>query len=376
MYCTGVASRVVLHIGAAKTGTTFLQAVLFRNKDTLEAQGILVPGDTRRDHGRAASGIRKGPSSKKFAEWERLVALAHQWPGTVVISNEWLSMAPRASARRALELLGDTETHVVFTTRDFIDQIPSAWQETLKLGVSTTLEGFIESLDGTDSHSEVLPDVAAMRLRWKWSVLDPAEVLPRWCANVPPERVHVVTVPSKSAGVGWLWQRFAAVLGIDPESCDTDVPHVRQSMGVESARLLQEVGPTLRSAVGGDEGFGQQAFPWVLSYFSHELLVPRGGHPIAMSPSAFASVRERSHQTIERLTAAGYDIVGDLEDLTSSSTPADARHPSDVSDRELLDLSLPLLGELLGRVRQEYLRASEAPDAHIDVAVTGGNGRE
>lgn len=366
-----MASRVVLHIGAAKTGTTFLQAVLFQNKRGLAAQGVLVPGASRRDHGRAATGIRKGSSSKKYADWARLVKLAHQWPGTVVISNEWLSMAPGEHVHEALKLLGDTETHIVFTTRDFIDQIPSAWQETLKLGVSSTLEGFIESLEATDHGSEVLPDVAAMRLRWKWSVLDPAEVLPRWAMNLPAEQVHVVTVPSKSAGVGWLWQRFAAVLGIDPDSCSTDVPHVRQSMGVESARLLQEVGPILRTAVGGDEGFGQEAFPWILNYFSHELLVPRGGHPIAMSPSAFMSIREHSQWTIQRLESAGYQVVGDLADLTSSVTPPGARHPSDVSDRELLDLSLPLLGQLLGRVREESLRADQGTRATHDVALLG-----
>ena len=360
MYRCRVANRVVLHVGAPKTGTTFLQGVLFQNRERLRALGVLVPGVSRREHGKAATGVRKGPASSKYADWERLVAQTHSWPKTVVISNEWFSMAPSEHARLALEDLGNTEKHIVFTARDFIDQVPSAWQETLKLGVSSTLEGFIKSLDAADSGGEVLPDVAVMRDRWRWSVFDPAEVLDRWAADLPPDRLHVVTVPPRGADPNLLWRRFAGLLGIDPDACETKVDQTRQSVGVESARLLQEIGPVLRSAVGADKGIGHEAFPWVRQYFSQELLVPRGGRPIAMRQSEFAMIRERSHQSVQRVRAAGYDVVGDLLDLSSSAAAPGARHPDGVTDRELLELAMPLLGDLLRRVREEYLRAEEA----------------
>ncbi|MDQ3307839.1 MAG: hypothetical protein M3499_05720 [Actinomycetota bacterium] len=49
--------------------------------------------------------------------------------------------------------------------------------------------------------------------------------------------------------------------------------------------------------------------------------------------------------------------MGDLDDLTLATVPADARTPDDVTDSELLAVALPLLPELLARVRSEHQRA-------------------
>lgn len=46
-------SRVYLHVGAPKTGTTFLQGVLGKNRDTLKQQGVWLPGASAEDHFRA-----------------------------------------------------------------------------------------------------------------------------------------------------------------------------------------------------------------------------------------------------------------------------------------------------------------------------------
>lgn len=341
-----------MHIGAPKTGTTFLQAVLFHNRERLQQQGFLIPGRTRSDHGQASTGVRQGPQGKRYPHWEKLVAEVERWPETAIVSNEWFSMASAEQARRAIEDLGDTETHLLFTARDFVDQVPSAWQETLKLGVSSTLDDFVESLaDAVD--------------RWRWTVLDPAEVLQRWRADLPAERVHVVTTPPRGADPDLLWQRFARACGIDPQACETSLDRARESLGAESARLLQEIGPALRSAVGADAGGSRdahwrEAYRWIQRYFSHELLVPRGGSRIALRPSDFEAVRSRSERSVRMLEEAGYDIIGELDDLTSSAPAPDAHFPDEVSDADLLAVALPLLPELLARVQSEYIRAEEA----------------
>ena len=46
-------TRVVLHIGAFKTGTSFIQDSLFLNKKALADRGVLVPGATWSTHSRA-----------------------------------------------------------------------------------------------------------------------------------------------------------------------------------------------------------------------------------------------------------------------------------------------------------------------------------
>ena len=47
-----------LHIGEPKTGTTFLQQVMWRNRSELAAQGVVLPGHHPQDHFRASQDLR------------------------------------------------------------------------------------------------------------------------------------------------------------------------------------------------------------------------------------------------------------------------------------------------------------------------------
>ena len=44
-----MAERVYLHVGLPKTATTYLQTILWANRDALEEQGVRLPGSSRRD---------------------------------------------------------------------------------------------------------------------------------------------------------------------------------------------------------------------------------------------------------------------------------------------------------------------------------------
>ena len=41
---------MLLHIGLPKTGTTYLQQVVWGNRDRLESDGVFVPGFGHREH--------------------------------------------------------------------------------------------------------------------------------------------------------------------------------------------------------------------------------------------------------------------------------------------------------------------------------------
>ena len=52
------ATRVFLHIGEPKTGTTFLQQVMWSNRAELAAQEVVLPGHHGQDHFRASQDLR------------------------------------------------------------------------------------------------------------------------------------------------------------------------------------------------------------------------------------------------------------------------------------------------------------------------------
>src|SRR5215469_16175027 len=76
--------RVVLHIGEPKTGTTFLQQVMWRNRPALAGQGVVLPGHHPQDHFRASQDLRgiqklaSDPAGSWTGEWEILATEARQ----------------------------------------------------------------------------------------------------------------------------------------------------------------------------------------------------------------------------------------------------------------------------------------------------------
>jgi hypothetical protein len=200
--------RVYLHIGLPKTGTTAVQEMLWLNRDALTAAGVCYPGYLHTAHFLAAIDLqpqRYGDWLEPLSEgaWDRLAEHARSWPGTSVISCELLASATPEQVERALASLDFAEVHVVCTARDLARQIPSVWQENVKTGQTTTLPDLCAALrTGEPAEMSGL----------FWDYQDLTRILRTWAGSLPPERVHVVTVPHDGSGV---WTRFASVLELD-----------------------------------------------------------------------------------------------------------------------------------------------------------------
>src|SRR3954453_16009400 len=136
--------KVILHVGTPKTGTTYLQDVLFKNKRLLGEHGILYAADRFDAHFLAALDLMRLPwgglEREAVGAWERLAAEVRGWHGdTAIISHEILAAASRSQVGRALESLGHRprtpgglEVHLVLSVRDLVRQIPAEWQENVK----------------------------------------------------------------------------------------------------------------------------------------------------------------------------------------------------------------------------------------------------
>src|SRR5215469_7862258 len=130
--------RVFLHAGEPKTGTTFLQQVMWRNRSELAAQGVVLPGHHPQDHYRASQDLRgipklaSDPAGSWTGEWDILARQARQAPRVAVISHELFSAADPEQADRAVRSLQPAEVHIVLTVRDIATLLPAEWQETVK----------------------------------------------------------------------------------------------------------------------------------------------------------------------------------------------------------------------------------------------------
>ncbi len=335
-----MAARVFLHIGLPKTGTTYLQQILWKNHDELQQQGVLLPGFGPRQH-LWASAVVRGENNlhRRHADaplaWGVLTEAANAWPRTVVISHEFFAGASAEQAQEAIASFDDAEVHVVVTARDTLSLVTARWQEFVKNGSTAPIDGYPAS-DATDPKSA-----------WDWGTMDVADVLRRWGAHVPPERVHVLTLPKPSEPRPTLWLRFAGLVGIDASRCDAADSVANESLGVVEVELLRRVNATL-------EGFDRPVDRgvWIRGYLAQGKLLPRKGEKFWPSPERVQQLRERGAAAVAFLGEQGYQVLGDLEDLRTPEELPDRRHPDSVSDTEMLEAANATIAAMLTDVRE------------------------
>ena len=197
-----VSRRVLLHVGCPKTGTSYLQDVLFRNQKVLREHDILYPADRFDAHFLAALDLMTLPwgglETEAVGAWDRLAEQVREWHGTAIISHEIFARATPTQVARALDSLGDAEVHLVLSVRDLVRQIPAEWQENVKHRSHITY---------ACSSDDPRPSA---RLEDRLVVLggagDPRH--PRPVGRVAAAaQVHLVTVPPSGADRGELWRR-------------------------------------------------------------------------------------------------------------------------------------------------------------------------
>ena len=326
---------VYLHVGGPKSGTTFIQQVLEHNAATLAKAGVLVVGP-RLELIHAAMAVRGDarlddlPAAARDA-WDRVTEQVREWQGaSAILSYELFANASAEQVRTALERLDGIEVHVVVSARDLGKAIASSWQEQLKFGITKPLETWSP------------PQESATDSEWGWRTMQPANVAARWGADLPAERVHVVTVPARAAGADELWHRFASATGLaDVEDLDLDVERANESLGVVEAELLRRVNGGIDGRIPG----GRQKSLWVRDLLAHTILAPIGREPIGLTEAHAAEAADQAEQAIAAIAAAGYVVHGDLEDLRPS--PVEGRLPGEVSDTEVADSAALALADLL-----------------------------
>jgi hypothetical protein len=347
-------SVIYLHIGAPKTGTTYLQNILWRNRHALREDGFLYPGEHYLAHTHAALNLREIHGEHRGymnpavpGAWQRLVDEARNWDGTVLVSQELFSPAEPAQIERAMTTLDFADVHLIYTARDLVRQVPAAWQEDLKNRKTMTFAEFLESLQAPAEQMHRLARIF-------WRMQDAADVLGRWAHAVPPDRVHLITLPQPATGDDTLWTRFCEVTGIDAGRYDTIAAAANQSLGVAEANLLLRLNLALdgeiRWPVYSDSVTGLVAI---------DVLGARPNpRKIILPPGDRAWIAKRAEEMVEELRTAKYHVVGDLDDLTPSvdtSSAADStalNQQADAPDAEMVDAAVESMAALVARLQQ------------------------
>lgn len=340
---------VYLHIGAPKTGTTFVQNALWHNRDRLADRGLFYPLERPDEHFAMTMDIRQmewaGHHDPAWdGTWDRIVErIRSSRLPRAVVSNELLGGATPSQIRHAIDKLGDAEVHVVFSARDLARALASDWQEQVRHAHTVGYDRFVDDLielgrDAPEPFGEMF-----------WDLHDPVTVLPKWAEVVGAERVHVVTVPPPGAPRELLGERIAAVLDLDPADLQTedDDAAANSSLGVVEAELfrrLNEQGDLPAKLTWMYAGVARlELGEWILAHRP-------GKRRIELPVRHREWATEQARSTITALREAGYRVTGDLDDLLPRFGTGDESGPAAVGDAELLDAAVETLAAVLLRL--------------------------
>ncbi|WP_114451465.1 hypothetical protein [Halopolyspora algeriensis] len=342
-------------MGAPKTGTTFLQGVLWKNLDALKQQGVWLPGAHPEDHFRAGYDLRglvqdaDDPRDRWAGAWDAMAAeIRDSDSDVVVMSDERLAACTAEEVDRAVASLAPAEVHVIYTTRGLAELFPAEWQEHIKDHDTRTFDTWLGDVTAGKEKGE----------EWFWQVHDVADVLRRWGSAVPADRLHVLTLPPAGSPPNLLWERFTSVLGIDSDGVDTDV-RANASLGAEGAEVLRRINEALP---------GFPVWHRVLltrEVLAHRILASRKNKTRITLPADWAHwVQEYTDRVVTDLKSRDFHIVGDLNELMPGDNAfeqAEGANPSDVLDAAT-DSIAGLLVHLSGMQDRDALlaRAEEA----------------
>jgi len=341
--------KVYLHVGAPKTGTTYLQDRLALNQAELARHGVHYPLGVYASQFRPALdlvGISWGGIGAEVGgEWGKLMRRVRKLDGTVVISHEILAAANSQQIKRVMDDLGETEVHLVYSARDLARQIPAEWQEGVKHRRRGTYKKFVESV------MTARRDKPRM---WFWQVQGLPDVLSRWSGGLSPSRVHLVTVPQPGAPGDLLWERYCTAFGLDPAWAPQDSFRTNVSIGGAEATLIRRLNGRLRES-------GLESEPYralIREIVVHRTLAQRPDMTkVTLPPTAYDWAEEVAHEWIEWVEGSGINVIGDVADLLPVRPSGDEAWPDPDRPRraEVIDAALDALVALA-------LEAGRRPD--------------
>jgi hypothetical protein len=301
------------HVGCSKTGTSSLQAGLWKSVADVEASGVGVPFVGRGAHRRRfldpfgwhpAKGFVGRWDDAALAETTR--QLANAAGDRVLISNEDLVELDPEAIERLLEVTAAAglDLHIVVTIRDWAQQIPSEYQQFLRHGMA-------------ESYPDYISQVRNREGRWGehfWRRQDPLDIVTRWKA-VDPGRVSFLVVPSYSVDPDGLFRLMGETVGFDHALIQRPEHAVNRSHGMVEAEVFRRVNAALPPAF---DDYSDAYKHLIRLPFSGKVLPTEASARIVLPDTELAWVQERGRAVVSELRTSGCVVRGDLDGLVPS----------------------------------------------------------
>jgi hypothetical protein len=325
---------VYLHVGVPKTGTTYVQSFLWFNRGELARRGLLFAAERRGDHFAAAVDLAGGhfaghEIASADGAWVAVSQRAAAWEGRSLLSHEMFGSFGLSKITAMMSAFEGRRVHLILTLRDLARIVPATWQEAIK---NQRVESWSEFLERVRVQGEEKRDARFWRLQ------NVPRILRDWSEFVPPERIHLVTVPPQGAPRTLLLDRFLSVFGETTDGLDLDVPVANESIGAAEVAVLQRVNAVARERMDWDT-----YHEYVKHFAVSNVLVNRPNQvKITLPDSELPWLRAETRRIRAIVDKLQVDVIGDIEDLTPRTAGKTYVSPESVSEDAVVEAAVDL----------------------------------
>ncbi len=324
-------SKVLIHIGGPKTGTTAIQTALAENRHALRERGILYPG-TGKNQQASLFPLKRIAGYENFVSgdpslWQQLVDEVNQWEGVVVLSSEVLISVPMDVINEIVDTIGTSQIEILITGRSLHELVVSQWQESVKAGDTISLREYANEIargpkNATDS-SLIF-----------WLVADYVTPIQRWSQRLGIEYIIVQCVDT--AQPDETLRSFEQIAEIPSGLLGTSSQNpVNQSLTYAEAELIRSCNQILLQDSASNHHYSTlkpQFRRKLTSQLPHE-----DGAKIELPTSYYESIATFVNTEVQCIVNLGAIIHGDISLLTRiPQTFSDSRETELKLDQDLI----------------------------------------
>ncbi|WP_156823106.1 hypothetical protein [Kangiella aquimarina] len=312
-----------------KSGTTYLQSVLHKNKSQLKLKNWRYPGQ-RLNQQHAIydlvpdsvpwsvpkSGRKNGELSNDLAS-----QIVKSNDSNVILSAEVLSCLDELGISKVVDTFGQPDK-IIFTVRNLSSVIPSAWQQYIKGGGKLSLDKFVNNMENDRD-----------QLSGMWKIYAYGNQIRRWSKVAP---ISVVIVPTSGVKED-LAHMFLSALELNSEELNLSIKSTESnlSLGYELTEILRFLNAR-HSLSDKDRNF-----------FLKHIVFPKLGKikssKISLSNEQLSLTQKWAQEESATTIKYANQIIGEIEDLNVMIDDNREPHQSD----DLFGLVSEILNDLI-----------------------------
>jgi hypothetical protein len=311
--------QLILHVGFHKSGTSALQESFAKQREELQAVGVLYPSIGRKAHHRIAWALtqrawgwkKRGGETTPYKHFAKMASLINSSNSPkIVLSSEFFSELTSEQIQKLASGIRGREVKILFTLRPLAKLLGSSYQQYLKYGTKADYVEWLHSVLDEPGVSKINPTF--------WQRHMHGEVISKWSDVFGKDNVSVLIVDEQRPE--FLYESLNDYFGLPAGFLKPQATGSNRSLSSEEVSLLLELNRKFPKEREWNEYLIFIRNGYIRQLTDHVPL--KDGSKKLLTPTwAVAKANALASDSKKKIQELGVKVYGDLQTLDSAKVP-------------------------------------------------------